>query len=266
MRPHCATHSGAQAARGFLGRHRRRRAGALLALFSATFWVSAAAEESIVVGDFSVETPGSQLPGGWRAFTFKHIPRHTHYELVMSPVGTVLEATADASASGLAKAITIDPKTFPIVRWRWKVANLIEKGNPATKSGDDYPARLYITFHREDASLSVVDRAATAMGRALYGVEPPSAGINYIWERRIQKETILPNAYTDRVRMVVVESGPERIGQWVNEERNVFEDYKRAFGEEPPTISGIAVMTDGDNTGESARAWYGDISFHRGER
>jgi hypothetical protein len=63
--------------------------------------------------------------------------------------------------------------------------------------------------------------------------------------------------------MVVVESGPERLQQWVRVERNIVEDYRKAFGEEPPTISGVAIMTDTDNTGESVTAYYGDIRFRR---
>ena len=54
-----------------------------------------------------------------------------------------------------------------------------------------------------------------------------------------------------------------RLNQWLNEERNVYEDYKKAFGEEPSMISGIAIMTDTDNTGESATAYYGDILFKK---
>ena len=64
--------------------------------------------------------------------------------------------------------------------------------------------------------------------------------------------------------MIVVESGPEKVNQWVNEERNVLEDYRKAFGEDPPLVSGVALMTDTDNTGESATAYYGDISFRKG--
>ena len=72
---------------------------------------------------------------------------------------------------------------------------------------------------------------------------------------------MLPNTYTDKVIMFVVESGKEKLNTWVSEERNVYEDYKKAFGEEPPVISGVAIMTDTDNTGESAAAYYGDIIF-----
>jgi len=62
-----------------------------------------------------------------------------------------------------------------------------------------------------------------------------------------------------------VESGRVLINQWVNEERNVYEDYRKAFGEEPPMVSGVAIMTDTDNTGESAIAYYGDIVFKKAE-
>jgi len=97
----------------------------------------------------------------------------------------------------------------------------------------------------------------------LYGEYPPLAAINYIWESKAPIGTMVPNPFTDRVMMFVVETGPSKLNQWVNEERNIFEDYKKAFGQEPPMISGIAIMTDTDNTGESATAYYGDILFKK---
>jgi hypothetical protein len=74
---------------------------------------------------------------------------------------------------------------------------------------------------------------------------------------------MLPNAYTERVRMIVVRSGAADAGRWVEEERNLYDDYRRAFAEEPPPIAGVAIMTDADDTGESATAWYGDIVLGR---
>ncbi len=73
----------------------------------------------------------------------------------------------------------------------------------------------------------------------------------------------MPNAYTDRVIMVVMESGSDKLNTWITEKRNIYEDYKAAFGHEPPIITGIAIMTDTDNTKESATAYYGDIIFTR---
>jgi hypothetical protein len=101
------------------------------------------------------------------------------------------------------------------------------------------------------------------MVKLLYGEYPPLAAINYIWESKAPVGTMVPNPYTDRVMMFVVESGSAKLHQWVNEERNVYEDYKKAFGEEPPMISGVAIMTDTDNTGESAIAYYGNILFSK---
>jgi hypothetical protein len=64
--------------------------------------------------------------------------------------------------------------------------------------------------------------------------------------------------------MVVVRSGADDVGRWITEERNIVEDYRKAYGTEPPKISGVAIMTDTDNTKSSATAWYGDIVFRKG--
>jgi hypothetical protein len=74
---------------------------------------------------------------------------------------------------------------------------------------------------------------------------------------------MVPNPYTDRVIMIVIESGETRLDEWIIEERNVYEDYMKAFGENPPKISGVAIMTDTDNTKESAVAYFGDIVFKK---
>jgi hypothetical protein len=215
------------------------------------------------VGRFSAEIPGDGPPADWKPLTFKKIERHTRYRLVRLDGDVVVEAVSNAGASGLTREIRIDPKEFSIVEWRWRVANLLTKGDPTRKDGDDYPARLYITFAYDPGRLGVLDKAKYEAAKLLYGAYPPHAGISYIWEGRLPKETILHNAYTDRVRMVVVESGAERLQQWVRVERNIGEDYRKAFGEEPPMISGVAIMTDTDNTGESVTAYYGDIRFRR---
>ena len=73
----------------------------------------------------------------------------------------------------------------------------------------------------------------------------------------------MPNPYTDRAMMIVVRSGEKMLNTWVQEERNLYEDYRKAFGGEPPRISGVAIMTDTDNTKESAVTFYGDIVFRK---
>jgi hypothetical protein len=232
-----------------------------LPVFLATTFTQPA--DVIEVGKFSTEALGNTLPGGWKPLTFKKIERHTTYTLIQDDHTVVIKAVAEASASGLVREIKINPKEYPIVEWQWKVTNILKKGDVYKKEGDDYPARIYITFEYDASKLGFFERAKYEAIRLLYGQYPPTAAINYIWESKAPIGTMVPNPYTDRAMMFVVESGEEKLNQWVSEKSNFYEDYKKAFGQEPPLISGAAIMTDTDNTGESATAYYGDILFKK---
>ena len=234
-------------------------AGILILLSSS----DALSQAVIEVGKFSAATAGDKYPSDWKPLTFKKIEKQTSYTLVKDEGKVVIKAVAKASASGLIREIKINPKEYPIVQWRWKVTNILKKGNVKQNDGDDYPARIYITFKYDPSKLSFPERAKYETVKVLYGQYPPHGAINYIWESKAPQGTIVPNPYTDRVKMIVVKSGGARLNQWVNEKRNLFEDYKKAFGEESPPVSGVAIMTDTDNTGESATAYYGDILFKK---
>lgn len=227
-------------------------------LWSTPVW--AQVDSVIEVGRFSANDPGSGLPQGWKPLTFKNIPKWTTYELVKHGEHVVVKAISDASASGLTKEVKINPKEFPIVRWQWKVDNLLKTSDVSRKDGDDYPARLYITFEYDPDKVSVGKKLKYKAGRILFG-DIPIGAINYVWERKAPVGAVIDNAYTDFVKMVVVESGPQKLGVWTDELRNIYEDYKNAFGEEPPLINGVAIMTDTDNTKERVTAYYGDIVF-----
>ena len=218
---------------------------------------------TIEIGSFSAAIPGGPWPDGWKPLTFPKIPQHTVYRLVKDGGHVAVNATSQASSSGLTKEVLIDPKEYPIIQWRWKVSNVLKAGDVAKKEGDDYPARIYVTFQYDSQQVGLLGKAKYEAAKLIYGRYPPLGAINYIWESRAPVGTTVPNPYTDQVHMIVVESGPAKLNAWITEERNVYEDYKRAFGEEPPMISGVAIMTDTDNTGESAEAYYGDIVFKK---
>jgi hypothetical protein len=218
--------------------------------------------EVLEVGKFSAGRVGQTLPDGWKPLTFKKVPKQTIYELVKDGEIVVVKATSEASASGLTKEVQIDPAEYPVVRWRWKVENLLKRSDVSRKDGDDYPVRLYITFAYEPDKVSFGKKLKFKAGQALFG-DIPIGALNYIWETTTPAGTIVPNAYTDFAQMIVVESGAQKVGAWVEEERNIYEDYKKAFGEEPPAINGVAIMSDTDNTKESAVAYYGDIVFKK---
>ena len=229
-------------------------------VFMTPAWLGAQNTPVLAVGKFSANEPGASLPDGWKPLTFKKIPKLTTYELVKDGTQVVVKAVSDSSASGLTKEVRIDPKEFSIVRWRWKVENLLQKSDATRKDGDDYPARLYITFEYDPDKVSFGKKLKYKAGQALFG-DIPIGAISYVWETKAPVGAIIDNAYTDFVKMVVVESGPGQVGRWVDESRNIYEDYKKAFGEEPPVINGIAIMSDTDNTKERAVAYYGDIEF-----
>jgi hypothetical protein len=233
----------------------RRGIVLLMCLSGAAMVAHAQGSAKLEVGHFSVAAEGAVLPDGWAPLTFKKIDRHTIYELVKDGPVSVVKAVSEASASGMTKAVAIDPREYPIVRWRWKVENLLQQGNVHRKDGDDYPARLYITFAYEPAKVSFGRKLKYQAGRMLFG-DIPIGALNYIWDGKSPVGTVVDNAFTDFAKMIVVESGPQRIGTWVEEER-------LAFGEEPPAISGVAIMSDTDNTKERSVAYYGDIVFVR---
>lgn len=147
--------------------------------------------------------------------------------------------------------------------WRWKVNELIAKADNTKKHAEDSPVRLVVSFEGDMDKLSLDDRIFFDNIRALAGQQLPYATLMYIWENRVPRDTVIANLHTSRIRMIVVESGREKVGFWQDVTRNVYEDFKRAFGEEPGRISSIGIMTDTDNTGENVHAYYGDIVFRR---
>jgi hypothetical protein len=219
------------------------------------------AGEELYIGKFSTAKVDESIPEGWEPLTFEKIESRTRYSLVTENNITVIQAVSDASASGLIRKIRINPRDYPIIQWRWKVSNVYRKGDVRKKSGDDYPARLYITFEYDRERLGFMERIKFNAIKLIYGEYPPIGAINYIWANKAPIGSTVPNPYTGRAKMIVVESGEVDLNKWVMEKRNIFDDYVAAFGKNPPMISGIAIMTDSDNTRESATAFYGDIVF-----
>ncbi|CAB1057069.1 hypothetical protein D1BOALGB6SA_1808 [Olavius sp. associated proteobacterium Delta 1] len=236
----------------------------LLALITAGTVVLAQPESNfIVVGQFSTASPGNTLPDGWNDLTFKKIDRHTRYTLVQDTDRVVVKAVSEQSASAITKNIKIDPKEYPIIDWQWKVANILSRGDVFKKKGDDFPARVYITFEYDSSLVGILDKVKYTALRSLLGRYPPLGVITYIWGSKAPVETMVMNSFSDQVAMFVVRSGSGNLNTWLKERRNVYEDYKKAFGKEPPMISGIAIMSDSDNTHESATAYFGDIIFRK---
>jgi len=217
------------------------------------------ARSIISIANFSSLRPDIDQPQEWEPLVFGRIKGHTNYTLIYDDGIAVIKAVSQASASGLIRKIQIDPKLFPIIEWRWKVSNIIKKGDVTQKEGDDCPARIYVNFVYDPSKLSFFERAKYKAAKMMYGEYPPTGALNYIWGNQAALGSITPSPHADRSMMIAVESGKAKIGQWVTYRRNLLTDYQHAFKSAPPMISGIVIMTDTDGTGESATAYYGDI-------
>ncbi|MDP6981009.1 MAG: DUF3047 domain-containing protein [Myxococcota bacterium] len=213
-------------------------------------------------------TAAGKLPASWEPLRFPKIDRPTRYAIERDEAtgDFVVAAVADDSAAGLIHRTEIDLRSHPILRWRWKIDRVLEAGDARSKQGDDYPARIYLTFEPKSDSLSFFERAALRLARSIYG-DVPSRAINYIWASKLPRGKHVDSAYVGRfVKLLAVESGDEHAGTWRAAERDVAADYEKLFGGELPPLAGVALMTDTDDTGESVRAWYGDVEFvSRGE-
>ncbi len=251
-----------------LNRRRRHLLAAALAWPLAAAWASDTAQ-SLPALPISTLAAGDPLPVWLEPYAFQDRPRQTEFALVRDAGRTALRARANASTAGLIRRLRLDPNAYPMLQWDWKVSNLPERGDIATRAGDDFAARLYVTFDVPLEQFNPLQRVFLALARSLWGDALPLAALCYVWDRRAPADTIAPNAYTDRVRMVVAESGTARLGRWLRMQRNVADDYRRAFAGDDhelaqrpvPPVNGVVVSSDTDNTGERAEAFFGDVVF-----
>jgi hypothetical protein len=213
---------------------------------------------------FSTATALDALPPGWRPYRLMRLKNLTEYRL--TPVeggGIAMMAIADSSASGLQYDTVVDPKEYPYLSWSWKVPGNMAASNNTLARLEDSPARVIVTFEGGRDQLSDGEQINYDLAVALTGNELPYATIMYVCDSQLPVGAIIPHHFSRRVQMVVTGSGREKSGRWERETVNLLEDYRRIFGEDPPRVISVGIMSDSDNTGTRTIAYYGDIRFHR---
>lgn len=172
-----------------------------------------------------------------------------------------LHVSADRSMSILRQRLgehTLQPDQ---IRFSWAVDRLFAEADIGVAGQDDAPVRIVLAFDGDRSRLTPRARMQSELSRAVLGEEMPYATLTYVWCNTRPVGTVLVSPRTDRVRKMVVESGADRVGRWLEYERDVAQDFRTAFGEEPGPLIGIALMTDADNTGERINAWYGALQL-----
>lgn len=206
-------------------------------LFSSAFYVSA----DVTLPPFEIND------STWREKVFSG---NTQYQPMLG--GSVLQAVSEESASGWVIAKRVDLLQTPMIHWRWKVDQALTRLDERSKQGDDYAARIYLVIEKGLMGLS-------------------SQALNYVWSSSQSEGTSWDNAYAgERVKMLAVKDNEAKLGLWHDEKRNVYQDFITYFGDKGSDIDNarayqyidvIAIMTDTDNSGEQAHAFYGEIRF-----
>ncbi len=182
----------------------------------------------------------SNISDKWQVKKFKGL---TDYSLIKENGVQCIAALSKNSASGLFHEIKYSLADYPFLSWKWRISNILSKGDATKKEADDYAARIYVIFPNVLFWRTKV--------------------INYIWANKLPKGKMVVSTYTENDKMIAVQSGADNAEKWVSEKRNIYQDYIKAFGHEPPEVGAIAIMSDTDNTGQEVRAWYGPISLSK---
>ena len=212
---------------------------------------------------FSTQTARAGMPGGWHFYRIAPNKKNTVYRLENYQGRTVLSANSKTSASGLAVKLRPRATQNLWLKWEWKTTIPIPEADNAERIHDDAPLRILVAFDGNKTKLSLKEKMTFEMANLISGQELPYATLMYIWSGKSPINSILDNPHTSRIKMIVVDSGWDRLGQWHLHQRDLEADFRNAYGESPGEVIGIALLTDTDNTKSEAKAFYGDIELIR---
>ena len=200
-------------------------------------------------------------PAPWQVIQFdKSIPS-TQYKITTWDNIVAVEAKANASMSLFARPVSVDLRSTPVLCWRWRIDAPLKTADMATKSGDDYAARIYLAFSLPAETIDFITKAKLKIARSLYGEHVPDIALNYVWDNRYPVGTQRSNAYTERTQMMVLRSGSRYAGTWVTERRNIVNDAIQVLNINRFRLTLLAVAADTDNTGEYAHSGFADLHF-----
>jgi hypothetical protein len=185
------------------------------------------------VGDF---------PSEWKA---REKAGRSVYSVRQDGGGIFLHAESVEDAHTIGRALSVDPKAYPYLRFSWRALKLPPGGNEQHKTTNDGALGVYVVFE---------------------GWSMPPLSIKYVWSTTLPEGTEAASPYSKKAKVVVLRSGSEKLGEWVDEKVNVLEDYRRLFGtDEVPHVRGLGVLTDSDNTASRSAGDYRSFRFSREE-
>ena len=191
--------------------------------------------------------------------------RPSTFDFVFEEKRVAIAANAQSSASMLRQVMRVEPGDLGMVRFSWKLPNLIQYADMSLREFDDSPVRVVLAFEGDRGKFSAKNAMLSELAHVLSGEPMPYATLMYVWCNECEPGKVIVNPHTDRIRKLPLESGPDKLNRWMDYERAVRADFIKAFGEEPGVLTSISLMTDTDNTKSIARAWYGPITLAPGK-
>lgn len=183
---------------------------------------------------------------GWK---HRRFAGSTKYRIVELDGSKVLRAHTRSSASTIYRRIKVDLEKYPILNWSWRISNVYNVTNPGSKDGDDYAARIYVVASTDGGGQKVLNY-----------VWANHVWANHVWANA-DSEDIWLNPFSSDSVMIGTASNNETVGRWKAEQVNVRQDFMRVFNIDVSEIDMIAIMSDSDNSGGEATAWFGEIFF-----
>jgi hypothetical protein len=188
-----------------------------------------------------IEGSSSGPPAGWELKEWKGAAK---FDVVDTEAGKTIHLRSSSTSSALYREIKFDIREYPYISWRWKVVTIPQGADVRKKSTDDQAAQVYVIFPKFPALVN-------------------SKLVGYIWDTGAPAGSIVTSTKTSNTRYIVIKSGKTGLGEWFTEKRNVYEDYRKLFGEEPPMVGRVSVMIDSDDTKSAAESYIGDIYFSK---
>jgi len=191
--------------------------------------------KTLMIDDFS-----AQDLSRWQTKEFQGT---TVYNIVTLDGNKVLEAKSVKAASGLYKKLKVDLTKTAYLNWRWRIENKLPLLIETEKSGDDYAARIYVVV---------------STGFFFWQTK----ALNYAWSSQMAPAASWPNAFApNNALMIPIRTRQDTVAIWYTEKRNIYQELRQWLGNKDFSISGIAIMTDTDNSQEKVTAYYDDIYF-----
>ncbi|MBI5584622.1 MAG: DUF3047 domain-containing protein [Deltaproteobacteria bacterium] len=214
-----------------------------VAAFLLVWSIPGIAENPIFrVGRFDIVKMAEGAPEGWTLEVKEGEPA-VRYE--KSGDLSCLYFNAQNSSFGIKKSFELDLREYPFLNWKWKVSKVPEKGDFQKKETDDQAAQLYVLFPRFPAKLN-------------------TDFVAYYWDSNPRnKGREGTSVVWSKCKIIVLQAGKERLNQWMSEKRNVYEDYKKLFGKEPPNVGGVAFYINSQRTRSEAEAYLHEIYFSK---